>query len=374
MYAFEQIENLQLSWINNHQFSKDNYNNNFINDDFIKIIDSIINICYFDNNLNMKFNFQINTSDFDQYYLDCFEYAIFALHKIDKNYYNNNNNDIFVFQYIWDTIINNYNNSGKINNEIIHDNIIKYIRNKSEANFNQFIRANNFYQLFELYKNNYNENDYNKINNSIIKIKTSIISNTNIINRTILKEFKSYNNWYNNSYEVKRLSHSYNKYKFKEIIKINNNNISKDIINTEELISLWDNYKYNKIFKENLDIDKKDIDLISNHTNYNKKTILRWIRNSFANDITDIDYYLKYEFSVGKSYNKTINRIGRKVKTFKLTNNPKRQLNFNLGKLNFDAKNNDNESRSNFHFRSQNIIKNDKKLSYSFNFADQNDI
>ena len=216
MYAFEQIENLQLSWINNHQFSKDNYNNNFINDDFIKIIDSIINICYFDNNLNMKFNFQINTSDFDQYYLDCFEYAIFSLHKLDKNYYNNNNNDIFVFQYIWDTIINNnYNNSDKINDEIIHDNIIKYIRNKSEASINQFIRANNIYQLFELYKNNYNENDYNKINNSIIKIKTKIISNINIINRTILKEFKSYNNWYNNSYEVKRLSHSNNKYKFK---------------------------------------------------------------------------------------------------------------------------------------------------------------
>lgn len=363
MYAFEQIENLQLSWINNHQFSKDNYNNNFINDDFIKIIDSIINICYFDNNLNMKFNFQINSSDFDQYYLDCFEYAIFTLHKIDKNYYNNNNNDIFVFQYIWDTIINNnHNNSNKTNNEIIYNNIIKYIRNKSEANINQFIRANNIYQLFELYNNNYNENDYNKINNSIIKIKTSIISNTNIINRTIFKEFKSYNNWYNNFYEVKRLSHSHNKYKFKEIIKIKNNNISKDIINSEELISLWNNYKYNKIFKENLDIDKEDIDLISNHTNYNKKTILRWIRNSFANDITDIDYYLKYEFSVGKLYNKINNRIGRNVKTSKLINNPNIQVNL-------DGKNNDNEPRSNSHFRSQNIIKNNEKLSYSSNFA-----
>ena len=45
-----------------------------------------------------------------------------------------------------------------------------------------------------------------------------------------------------------------------------------------------------------------------------------------------------------------------------------------IGKLKIDVKNNDNESRSNSHFRLQNFIKYDEKLSYRSHFADQNDI
>ena len=290
MDAFQEIENLGNSWIINHH---NNFNINFNyngNDDFIKILLSVINLAYFDNKLNIKFNFQFNNSDQFDFYIESLNYAFSSIHDINQNHINNNNIRTFIF--LWNNLIN-YTNKNNYNT--IKDNIIKFMK-YSDINSNiETLELSNLMNILNINFNNYIFEDYKRIYNYIRLIKTKMIKDASIINREIFNKFKIFNSWIDNSNVNNKYYASHNKYEFKHISKYNERYNIK-FISWSKAKRFYINNKYNKIYFNNIKIKFENYENISNILGFKRNTIIKWERNNFINDIFDIKFYIDKEW------------------------------------------------------------------------------
>ena len=362
MDAFQEVENLGNSWIINHHnnFNIDfNYNGN---DDFIKILLSVINLAYFDNKLNIKFNFQINNSDQFEFYIESLNYAFSSIHNINQNYINNNSIKTFIF--LWNNLIN-YNNDNKNNYDIIKDNIIQFIK-YSDINSNfETLEISNLMNILNINFNNYIFEDYKRIYNYIKLFKTKMIKDASIINREIFNKFRILNNWIDNSNVNNKHYVSHNKYDFKYILKYNEKYNIKSI-SWSKAKRFYNNNNYNKIYFNNIKIKFENYKNISNILGFKRNTIIKWKRNNFINDIFDIKYYMDKEWKNQTNINNN-NNYNNKYQIRAGLNNNLRNYNrtnyiYNLKNYYFKSdlvlNNNTNHNITNIH--EDNIMKDHK--------------
>ena len=369
MDAFQEIENLGNSWIINHH---NNYilNNNYNgNDDFIKILLSVINLAYFDNNLNMKFNFQINDTNSFNFYIESLNYAFSTLHNIKTNYINNNNN-IKTFIFLWNNLIHNNNND---NNTIIKQNILKFI-NSNEINSKlETLEISNLMNILNINFNNYEIKDYNKIYEYIKIFKTKMIKDASIINREIFNKFKKYNNWIDNSNVNIKYYASHNKYDFKHTIKYKETYKIKNI-SWSKAKKFFINGKFNKIYYNNIKIKFNNFKNISNILGFKRNTIIKWKRNNFINDIFDIKYYIDKEWK-NQYYNYNLSSINSNTRYNIKDTNKLNYIQYIKKEFNLDLINNSNLNKNNnidnkIHDNTPKIGNFHEKLSYRANSPD----
>ena len=389
MEAFQEVEKLGQSWINSPSDTEeiDSEESNII----IRLIDMIINMSF--NHIELfGINFKHNLR-FIEYWQKSFDYAIFRLNNLESNQYNHNLKDILPFVLILENIIKNKDSTyRKI--------IFSYTQRTFYGKDIQFLDDLNILKLLsinfeEIYNNNIDLNVNSnikftkllKINNKIIEIKTKIMKYASIINHNLFLNYKLNNNWIENIISPNRYN-SCNKYKFKNIIKVENrfNKYTFQEFKNYYIHNKYDEIKYG--WFDNLNINQ--IRELQSLCGINNQTIIKWIRNKYCQEIDDIDYYLKYEFN---NKNITNNIINKRIKIKKypydfifqinlqnisdLQNNIEDSSNLSLineNKLEINKENRNNESLLDSHIRLQNFIKYDEKSSYRSHSADQNDI